>query len=73
MKLYYKYFNTFEACYNLLICLTQSQSSNLHSRIVSVITEKSGIPNYSVHSTYGNKMVLNQQGTRSHLYEGLIK
>lgn len=73
MKLYYKYFNTFEACYNLLICLTQSQTSNLHNRIVSIITEKSGIPNYTINTSHNNTMVLNRTATRSHLYEGLIK
>lgn len=73
MKLYYKYFDTYEASYHLLLCLTQSRTSNLHSRIVSVLTEKAGIQNYTIQSQNGNMMVLSQNEAHSHLYEGLIK
>ena len=74
MDLYYKYYDTYEACYHLLLCLTQSQLSSVHSRIHTVITEKAGVPNYVIQNKSGmNQMVLKPVLTRSHLYEGLIK
>ena len=54
MKLYFSYINSYEACYNLLVCLTQSKASNLHSRIVHIIMDKSGIPNFGIDHQQGN-------------------
>ena len=73
MKLYFSYINSYEACYNLLVCLTQSKASNLHSRIVHIIMDKSGIPNFGIDHQQGNNMVLYRKETHSHFYEGLIK
>ena len=73
MDLFYQYVGSVEASYLLLTAACLPRFSPVRSRLLAVLAEKAGVPNYQLQGDWGTVCTLTPDATHSHLYEGVLK